>query len=146
VADAIKALRFRTPILDGEVARYDERLVSRFEWLRESPRDEVATPPMFMAFDCLHLDQDDLRGQALRVRRECLETVLDGAPTVLLPVRRLSDHGLKAWQEVLEHGYEGLVAKDPSSPYVGGRTLKWLKVKVPHYREGERGWEPKARS
>jgi hypothetical protein len=28
------------------------------------------------------------------------------------------------------------------SPYVGGRTLKWLKVKVPHYREVERGWEP----
>jgi len=43
---------------------------------------------------------------------------------------------------VLERGYEGPVAKDPQSPYVGGRTLKWLKVKVPHYREGERGWEP----
>ena len=49
---------------------------------------------------------------------------------------------LKAWLEALEHGYEGLVAKDPASPYVGGRTLRWLKVKVPHYREGERGWEP----
>jgi len=57
-------------------------------------------------------------------------------------VRRLSDHGLKAWLEVLERGYEGLVAKDPASPYVGGRTLKWLKVKQPNYREGERGWEP----
>jgi hypothetical protein len=22
-------------------------------------------------------------------------------------------------------------------------TLAWLKVKVPHSREGERGWEPK---
>jgi ATP-dependent DNA ligase len=48
--------------------------------------------------------------------------------------------GLKAWQDVLERGYEGLVAKDPASPYVGGRTLSWLKVKQPHYREGERGW------
>jgi len=27
-------------------------------------------------------------------------------------------------------------------PYVGGRTLRWLKVKQPHDREGERGWEP----
>jgi hypothetical protein len=26
---------------------------------------------------------------------------------------------------------------------VGERTLKWLKVKQPLYREGERGWEPK---
>jgi len=85
LASAIRALRYRTLILDGEVARYDERLVSRFEWLREGPKDELATPPMFMAFDCLQLDKDDLRGQALRVRRECLETVLDGAPLCCCP-------------------------------------------------------------
>jgi ATP-dependent DNA ligase len=34
-----------------------------------------------------------------------------------------------------------LAAKDSASPYVGARTLKWLKVKQPKYREGERGWE-----
>jgi len=64
----------------------------------------------------------------------------------VLPARRLSDDGLKAWQDVLERGYEGLVAKDPASPYRAGRTLSWLKVKQPHYREGERGWEPKGKS
>jgi hypothetical protein len=37
----------------------------------------------------------------------------------------------------------GLVAQTPASPYVGGRTLKWLKVmRRPHYREGASGWEP----
>lgn len=46
-----------------------------------------------------------------------------------------------AWEDVLARGYEGLAAKDSASPYVGGRTLKWLKVKQPKYREGERGWE-----
>jgi ATP-dependent DNA ligase len=35
------------------------------------------------------------------------------------------------------------VAKDPESPYVGGRTLKWLNVKGRNYREDERGWEAK---
>ena len=44
---------------------------------------------------------------------------------------------------MLARGYEGLVGKDEASTYVEGRTLPWLKVKVPHYREGERGWEPK---
>jgi bifunctional non-homologous end joining protein LigD len=143
LAAAIGALRFRTLILDGEVAVYDERLMSRFEWPRERPKDEIATPPMFMAFDCLQLDKGDLRSQSLRVRREQSEQVLNGAPAMLLPVRRLADDGLKAWQEVLEHGYEGLVAKDPASPYVGGRTLKWLKVKQRDYRVEERGWETK---
>ena len=55
----------------------------------------------------------------------------------------MANHGLKAWQQVLEHGWEGLVARDAESPYVGGRTLKWLKVKQREYREGERGWDPK---
>ena len=32
------------------------------------------------------------------------------------------------------------MAKDPASPYVAERTLKWLKIKVPKYREGERGF------
>jgi hypothetical protein len=44
---------------------------------------------------------------------------------------------------VLERGYERLVGKDEAAAYVKGRTLAWLKVKVPHYRGGERGWEPK---
>src|SRR5258705_12613011 len=58
---------------------------------------------------------------------------------VLLPVRRLSPNGLEAWQEVIRAGWEGLVAKDSDSPYVGGRTLKWLKVEKAHYQEGEPG-------
>jgi ATP-dependent DNA ligase len=60
--------------------------------------------------------------------------------------RRLADDGLTAWDQVLARGYEELVAKDPASPYVGGRTLKWLKVKQPKYREGERGWESTGKS
>lgn len=48
-----------------------------------------------------------------------------------------------AWTEVLHRGWEGYVAKDPESPYVTGRTMKWLKVKQPKYREEERGfYEP----
>jgi bifunctional non-homologous end joining protein LigD len=141
---AIAALLPSTLILDGEVCIFDRQLISRFEWLRHGKPPDVATPPIFVAFDCLHAAGRDLRELALRARREWLEYVLEGQ--LILPVRRLADDGLTAWQEVLTRGYEGLVAKDPASPYVGGRTLKWLKVKVPRYREGERGWEPKGGS
>lgn len=50
---------------------------------------------------------------------------------LILPVRRPNPNGLEAWQEGIRAGWEGLVAKDPESPYVGGRTLKCLKVKQP---------------
>ena len=41
---------------------------------------------------------------------------------------------------MLRRGYEGLVAKDERSAYVEGRTRAWRKVKVPKYREVERGF------
>lgn len=81
----------------------------------------------------------------LRTRRNVLVQLIEGHDLVL-PARRLAADGLKAWVQVLKRGYEGLVAKGDASPYLEGRTLSWLKVKQPRYREGERGWEPKGKS
>jgi len=145
IVAAIRALEVPTLILDGEIAIFDQRLISRFEWLRHRQPPDVATPPLFMAFDCLYRRSQDLRPRPLATRRNVLEDVLDGQDLVL-PVRRLADDGLKAWGQVLERGYEGLVAKDPASPYVGGRTLKWLKVKQRDYRVEERGWDSRDKS
>lgn len=140
LANAIRALAPETLILDGEVAVFDEHLISRFEWVRHGKKPPgVATPPMFMAFDCLYIDDIDLRPRELRARREALVRATEYAK-LLLAARRLADDGLKAWREVQERGYEGFVAKDESSPYVGGRTLSWLKVKQAEYRVEERGW------
>jgi bifunctional non-homologous end joining protein LigD len=144
LAAAVGALPARTMILDGEVCRFDDRLVSRFEWLHDPPNNETAPPAIYMVFDCLYARRKDLRQRPLHIRRQVLEDEVDGH-RLILPARRLADEGLTAWAEVLERGYEGLVAKDPVSAYVGGRTLKWLKVTQPHYREGERGWGPKRR-
>ena len=65
---------------------------------------------------------------------------------MIFPARRLAANGLEAWAQAVSAGYEGMVAKDNASPYRGGRTLSWLKVKQPNYREGERGWEPISKS
>ena len=139
---AVAALELPTLLLDGEIAVFDNRLVSRFEWLPGRPKDEAATPPTLIAFDCLYARGKDLRSRPLRVRRNVLEELVDDQ-RLILPARRLADDGLGAWAQVLERGYEGLVGKDGASPYREGRTLSWLKVKVSRYREGERGWEPK---
>ncbi len=142
IVAALRKLDATALILDGEVAVYDAQLVSRFEWLRHASPSHLSILPLFMVFDCLQARGKDLRSQPLYVRRNVIEDVLDEQDMVL-PVRRLADDGLKAWQQVLERGYEGLVAKDPQSPYRAGRTFSWLKVKQPKYRGGERGWETK---
>jgi hypothetical protein len=48
----------------------------------------------------------------------------------MFPARGLQPHGLETWATVKQRGYEGLVAKDERSPYRGGLTGSWLKVKV----------------
>jgi ATP-dependent DNA ligase len=75
-------------VLDGEVAVYDEQLVSRFEWMRRVPSDAVATPPMMMVFDLLRLEGQDVRHEPLGIRRDRVGRVIDSGPAVLLPVRR----------------------------------------------------------
>jgi bifunctional non-homologous end joining protein LigD len=136
---ALTALKADTFTLDGEVAVFDEPFVSRFEWLRHLHHGDLATPPLFMAFDLLRLGAKDYRAEPLKVRRRALEKLIR-RQSLILPVRRLSPNGFAAWAEVLHRGWKGMVAKDPAAPYVGGRTLKWLKVKIPKYREQERGF------
>jgi ATP-dependent DNA ligase len=41
---------------------------------------------------------------------------------------------------VVERGYEGYVAKDEASPYEGGPTRRWLKVKRKDRTVAEDGW------
>jgi bifunctional non-homologous end joining protein LigD len=145
LVQALVGLRPTRSSSTGKSAVYDHAFISRFEWLHGQPKDALATLPGYMVFDLLELDGKDLRGEPLKVRRRLLERVV-GGHGMIFAARRLSRNSLKAWEGALARGFEGLVAKNPESRYVPGRTLAWLKVKVPHYREGERGWEPKARS
>jgi ATP-dependent DNA ligase len=91
---------------------FDQDLVSRFEWLRHLHHGDLATPPLFMAFDLLRLGAKDYRAAPLKIGRRALEKLLKGQ-TLILPARRLSPNGFAAWAEVLHRGWEGMVAKDP---------------------------------
>jgi len=140
IAAAVAELAPRALVLDGEVAIYDQRLRSRFDWLREPDPDAVATPPMFMAFDLLHQDGRELTGRPLRDRRAQLENVVAGSEFVL-PVRRLASNGFEAWAEVVAHDYEGLAAKEEASLYEAGPTRRWLKVKQKGWTDSEERWQ-----
>jgi bifunctional non-homologous end joining protein LigD len=130
VAEAVSRLRAGTLILDGEVAAFDESLVSHLGYLRGAPPGMVLTPPVFVAFDCLYARGKDLIAQPLRRRRSALEREVRGAEGPILVARRLAENGLEAWKEVVAHGWEGLIAKDPGSVYEPGiRTRSWIKVK-----------------
>jgi bifunctional non-homologous end joining protein LigD len=124
IVAAIGKLRPATLLLDGEVVVFDRKRVSRFQLLQQD-RGE----PVYAIFDCLFAAGKDLRHEPLSARRTALEKVV-ASKGVLLLSHRLAANGLAAYKIAKRSGYEGLVAKDLSSRYVGKRSRYWLKVKV----------------
>jgi bifunctional non-homologous end joining protein LigD len=129
IAHAIEALPDRTVLLDGEAVAFDRNLVSRFQLLQ---RGDV--PSVYAVFDCLYRNGRDLRNERLSVRRNALEQAI-GHRDHLIPARRLNANGKKAYEQARRRGYEGVVGKDASAPYIEGRSTKWLKVKIKQEEE-----------
>src|ERR1051326_649204 len=128
IAAAIAELPAATRRLDGEAVAFDRHGVSRFQLLQQGHRD-----PKFAVFDCLYENGRDLRREPLTSRRAALESAIESAK-VLFASRRLSNNGLTAFEQAQKRGFEGILAKDESSPYIEGRSKKWLKIKV-HQQE-----------
>jgi bifunctional non-homologous end joining protein LigD len=128
VADAVRALKHETLLLDGEVVAFDPRGVSRFQLLQN-----LASKLHYAVFDCIYVDGRDLRAEPLESRRAALEKILGkplGKQPTLFSSARLASNGLKAYEIAKQKGFEGIVAKDESSSYIPGRSAKWLKFKV----------------
>ena len=121
IATAIAALHPQTLLLDGEVVVFDSKGVSRFQLLAQN-----GSEPVYGVFDCLFLDGKDLRREPLSARCAVLESAV-GSSQTLMSSHRLSANGLEAFHLAKQQGYEGLVAKDLSSPYVDARSTHWLK-------------------
>lgn len=124
IAAAIRNLKPLTLLLDGEVVVFDREKVSRFQLLQQRKGEAV-----YAVFDCLFREGKDLRREPLSERRAAMEKSI-GASKLLLPSRKLAANGIKAFRIAQRWGYEGLVAKDLSSPYVEARSNQWLKMKV----------------
>ncbi len=124
IVAAIRILEPATLLLDGEVVVFDKNLVSHFQLLQQEKGE-----PVYAVFDCLFHDGKDLRREPLFMRREAMERSISSSKA-LLPSHRLATNGIEAFRIAQRRGYEGLVAKDLSAPYVEARSTRWLKVKV----------------
>ena len=104
LASAIAGLKAPTLLLDGEVCVFAKNLVSQFHLLDRSS-DEPCTPPVLMAFDCLHVHGLDVRSLPLHRRRYMLEQELANA-TIVYAARRLPDRVSRSLVSALR-GYGG---------------------------------------
>jgi DNA ligase 1 len=128
-------------LFDGEVlAHRDGHVLRFFELQRRLGRKKVSAdlrlevPVVLVVFDLLWLDGRPLLDKALETRRRLMEGL--GLEHPFLPARLEvatdPDHLDRIFAETRERGNEGLMVKDPLSPYTPGRRgLAWLKLKRP---------------
>jgi bifunctional non-homologous end joining protein LigD len=112
-------------VLDGEIIATDRRGLARFQNLQAGTGEL-----RYAVFDLLWLNGEDLRSRGVEERRELLEGILAGAPPPLALAERIpgSIDPALGWAHARHH--EGIVLKRAGSPYVGERSLDWLKLKL----------------
>ncbi len=138
VVRAMKALPFTECIIDGEVVVLDPEGRPSFSLMQRRGRLQspieirsaaVELSATFFAFDLIAFEDFDLRPLPLVERKALL---LQALPTI--GIIRALDHipreGERFLEQVGKLGLEGIIAKKANSPYLPGRSDKWLKMKV----------------
>ena len=133
-------------ILDGELIAFAEGRKLGFADLQKrlgrktadgdlflaEPGGDRGVPLRFIAFDLLWHNGTDLLDENLLDRRKKLETMMLAPPFELIALHP-ADHAGEieaAFKQALRDGHEGLIAKNPQSPYSPGKRGKsWIKLK-----------------
>ncbi len=127
----------RRCILDGELIIGSGRKPD-FELIKErslskSPyrikRLSQEKPATFVALDILYLDGNQLTGRPLEERKKLLAEILE-ENDFLVKSRTFPQYGKRLFEQVVERGLEGIIAKKLDSVYLmGKRTRDWVKIK-----------------
>lgn len=131
-------------ILDGEILAWREGRPLPFGLLQRrlgrkavTPELVAEVPTVYVAFDCLLAGETSLLDLPLEARRARLAALPLAPPLFLSPADRIDARAEGAaarldarFEEAWARGNEGLMVKDPTSPYQPGtRGRWWLKLK-----------------
>ncbi len=127
--DALRRLPGRL-LLDGELVVEADTGRSDFTALQDDIAKGRKDRMVYVAFDLLHRNGEDLRPRPLLERKAALEALL--APRQG-PALRYGEHLDESGERLLEHacrlGLEGIVSKRRNAPYRSGRSKDWVKSK-----------------
>jgi bifunctional non-homologous end joining protein LigD len=143
VAAALAQLPASSLVVDGELVAFDGDQTS-FALLQSAPHPRGLT---YCVFDLLHLDGRDTTGLMLTERQALLASALELGHRPLSLVKPLDGDPAELLSRACSSGWEGLVAKRVRSPYRGGRSPDWQKLKCTASQELViAGWTEPTRS
>lgn len=136
VLQAVEALPVDDAVIDGEIVALDDKGRSSFQLLQAYEMGEQRPPLFFYAFDLLQLNGRDLRRLPLTERKAGLEQLLKDSTGVIRYSMSLGGDAQALLKQAQELGLEGLIGKQPDSPYEeGARSGAWIKLKLHQEQE-----------
>lgn len=140
VVEAVKLLPIKEIIFEGEALAFSKQ-TGKFlpfqQTMQRRRKHGISTasnefPLHIFVFDLLYLDGQDLSKQTYLERREIIDKIFTGQ--ILSPSQyKIVDNDLeldKIFEESIEKGLEGIMAKDLNAPYTPGkRKFAWIKLK-----------------
>ncbi len=140
VVEEVKKAVKEGVILDGEaVAIKDDRplpfqhILRRFRRKHEVSKMLEKVPIKVFLFDVLFANNEETIDLPLKERRAILESLVSESERIVLAEQRVTDSVEEIeeiYHQALDAGHEGVMMKNPNSPYIPGKRGKhWLKLK-----------------
>ena len=126
----LASLPCESAILDAELVHPDG-----FGALHQCAHKRGEEGLQLWAFDLVQLDGNDLRAQRLSHRRRQLGHLIARKRIGRLHLSETFTNGEQLFAECDRRGLEGVVAKHMHSIYRSGRSISWIKIKCPAWRE-----------
>lgn len=129
VAALPQAVGGRDCRLDGEIMALVDGRPSFSRVMQRAMSHDAQIPVYYAVFDLVGLDGQDLRPQPWERRQELLQGLLRPGGQIL-PTPAYAGSGTALFAAVKARRLEGIVGKRADSPYLGGASGLWRKVKV----------------
>jgi bifunctional non-homologous end joining protein LigD len=127
-------------LVDGEIVAFAggrtsfERLQQRMQIRDPDRARRSGVAVYYYLFDLLELDGEDVRPLPPLGRKGQLRGAVEFGGRLRYTTYRRGD-GETAFRSACRRGWEGVIAKRASSPYVATRSRDWLKLKCAHGQE-----------
>ena len=133
---ALKKMKLRDTVLDGEVVALDPEGRPAFQLLQNRGDSGNAAPLFYYVFDIVHHDGVSLISEPIEKRKEILAKVLKKAPSAIRLSPTFDEEPDVLLEQARQQGLEGIVGKRKGSLYEPGRRSgAWSKKRISHDQE-----------
>ena len=129
IAKSAQQLSCISCLLDGEAAVLNAAGISDFPALVAALESGATGNVVYIAFDLLKLNDEDLRGTPLSERKERLRQLIPQKNGAIRSAAYWDGDGEELLQSALAAGAEGIIAKRRDCLYRSGRSDDWQKIK-----------------